>query len=86
MRSQAFAGAVFGLILLLLSWLILFVINPDILNLNALKSSLAGGATFTGASPTNPTQVTYTPGQLPNPIVNDTSLTQTPTVNWSTAP
>lgn len=30
-------GAVFGLILLLMSWLILYVINPQILDLNALK-------------------------------------------------
>lgn len=33
-------SAVFGLILLLLSWLILFVINPQILDLAALESSL----------------------------------------------
>lgn len=49
-------GAVFGLILLLMSWLILFVINPQILDLHALKSSLGGTSsnteTSSNASPT----------------------------------
>jgi hypothetical protein len=43
-------SAVTGLILLLLSWLILFVINPQILDLNALKSSL-GATPSSSAAP-----------------------------------
>lgn len=46
-------AAVFGLILLLLSWLILFVINPQILDLNALKSSLGGAPSTTVGPPQN---------------------------------
>lgn len=55
-------NAVMGLILLLVSWLILFVINPQILDLSALKSSLSGTTAPGGSSDSAPAGTSdYTP-------------------------
>lgn len=61
--------AVMGLILLVISYLALYVINPQILDLNALNSSLQGGGP--SAPSTGPTNTEVIPGRG-SPIIWET--------------
>ena len=84
-------NAVLGLVLLLLSWIILFVINPDILNLKALESSLSKAPTpaqtslprTDRAAPNSNATDVVTPGTLTTGAQTPSPSTETVTQNGS---